>query len=102
MSPLESIVAALADLVAERVVQRLSSGPLPGWIDQAESPLGRRRHAALVRRGGPGVAKVGRRFLATREAVAAELERVTSASASPKRAAPGVREELEAMLAVRR
>jgi hypothetical protein len=97
------LIDELADRVAERVVERLRGGALPGWVDQTESPLGPKRHAALVRRGGPGVAKVGRRFLATREAIAAELGRLTSSPrARSKPRVLGVREELEQELGYRR
>jgi len=69
-------VELLADLVAERVVRRLRDDR-NGWIDQSASPLGSRRHCAVVRRrvaaGDSGACKVGRRFLLTQEALAEEL-----------------------------
>lgn len=76
MAELISIdVDALADRVAELVVERLRGGTFGDLVDQSESPLGRRRHIALVRKGGPGVARVGRRYLASRAVISAELAR---------------------------
>jgi hypothetical protein len=40
----------LADIIADRVADRLLMGSRAGWIDQGSSPLGRRRHCSLVRR----------------------------------------------------
>lgn len=77
MSDLISIdVEALAEKVADLVVARLRAGNFGDMIDQAESPLGRRRHINLVRKGGPGVAQVGRRYLASRAKVQEALEKV--------------------------
>jgi hypothetical protein len=71
----------IADRVAERVVAQLRSGEAPGWIDQARSPLGPRRHRSAVQRrlgrGEPGASLVGRRHLLSPEAVNEELARIT-------------------------
>jgi hypothetical protein len=80
----------LADLMADRVVARLSAD-LPGWVDQAGSPLGPRRHIEAVRRrvarGLGGASVVGRRYLLSPEAMAEELASVTRrASRSRSRA----------------
>ncbi len=60
------------------------------WIDQAASPLGRRRHALAVRRrvaaGGPGAAIVGRRLLLNEQALGEELARLSTKR--PKDEAP--------------
>lgn len=45
------------------------------WVDQSTSPLGRRRHCALVRSGVIPGRKHGRRFLARREDIEAFIER---------------------------
>jgi hypothetical protein len=69
----------LADALASRVAAKLREGER-GMLDQAASPLGRRRHINVVRRlhaqGDGGVAIVGRRYLATREVIDAELGRI--------------------------
>lgn len=69
----------LADALAARVAAKLQEGQR-GMLDQTASPLGRRRHINHVRRlhgqGDAGVAIVGRRYLATREVIDAELGRL--------------------------
>lgn len=79
MNDLELALATLADAVAERVARRLAEDQR-GWVDQAASPLGRRRHIAMVRRlhdsGDSSVAIVGRKHLASRATVDAELVRI--------------------------
>jgi len=86
----------LLDLLADKIVARLAAGTRPDMLDQAGSPLGRRRHIAAVRaraaRGDAGAAIVGRRHLLTREALEAELQAV--AKRKPKKATP--RDELAA------
>lgn len=66
----------LADLVADRVVVRLTAGQ-PGWVDQHGSPLGPKRHRAAVRRrvgqGQCAASIVRRRFPPSPEALADEL-----------------------------
>ena len=55
------VLDALADAVAERVVERLMAGTIADHVDQATSPLGPRRHCAIVRRrmaaGEPGMTR---------------------------------------------
>ena len=67
----------LADVIADRVAARLLGDQRPGWMDQASSPLGRRRHCSAVRlrvaAGLSGAAVVGRRHLLSSEALAEEL-----------------------------
>jgi hypothetical protein len=52
------------------------------WVDQAASPLGRRRHVAAVRRrvaaGDAAAALVGRRALLSAQALSAELAALSS------------------------
>jgi hypothetical protein len=67
----------LLDDLADRIVDRLAGRMRSEMNDQAASPLGRRRHIGMVRRlhaaGDPGVAIVGRRYLATRAVIEQEL-----------------------------
>ncbi len=86
----ESLAAAfevLADAIADRVASRLLTGTGSGWLDQAASPLGRRRHIATARTliglGKPGAAQVGRRFLLSNEAVAQALRTPAGPKAQP-------------------
>jgi hypothetical protein len=85
---LESLMRAFATEVARAVVAELRAGEAPGMIDQAGSPLGRRRHIvavrALVASGAPGAAIVGRRHLLSRAALDAELAAV--AGKAPRKA----------------
>ncbi len=61
---LDPLFDALAELVAQKVVDKLRAGDMPGYVDQASSPLGRRRHISAIRQGKlPGLS-VGRRYLA--------------------------------------
>jgi len=66
-----------------------------GMLDQKTSQLGSRTHIALVRRlvaaGSPDAAIVGRSFLATREAVDAELAAISKRSKNKK---PAERDQL--------
>jgi hypothetical protein len=84
---LEEAIRVLAREIAREVVSELRAGELD-MIDQSASPLGRRRHIAAVRArvssGAPGGAIIGRRYLLSREAIEAELVRVSGA----KRSAP--------------
>lgn len=74
---LKTALDVLADAIADRIAQRLLTGQLEDWIDQSNSPLGPRRHRTAVNRriakGEGGAARVGRRHLLNREALAAEL-----------------------------
>jgi hypothetical protein len=68
------LLEKMADRVAQLVVDKLRAGDL-GMIDQVNSPLGRRRHIAFVRNGG-GI-QIGRRYLATKEAIEAHCKVLT-------------------------
>lgn len=78
---LEIFARVPAPLVAREVVAQLRSGDV-GMIDTVSSPLGRKRHCAVVRRlvasGTPGAAIVGRRHLLSRELLDKELARLSS------------------------
>ena len=57
----------LAEAVAELVSAHVSKGAAAAeWVDQTSSPLGRRRHLELVRRGVLAGRKEGRRILVRR------------------------------------
>jgi hypothetical protein len=97
-SALDQLLDEIAQRVAVAVVERLRSGE-PGMVDQAASPLGRRRHCSAVRqrlaRGQPGAAVVGRRHLLSPEAIREELGQATKQRLSPpQRVSPSVRDEL--------
>jgi hypothetical protein len=61
-TPLDALAEALANRVAQIVLDGLRQGDLAGWVDQSKSPLGRRRHIALARKEGR---QVGRRYFLT-------------------------------------
>jgi hypothetical protein len=102
MNALDQLLNELADRLASRVLERLRGGE-PGMLDQASSPLGRRRHCAAVKRrvgrGEPGAAIVGRRHLLSAEALADELARSSGSSVASDtdglQAAGSIRTELE-------
>jgi len=62
------------------------------WIGQAESPLGRKRHCAAVRRlvadGHPGAAVVGRRHLLSPGALAQALGEASRPKPEPTELSP--------------
>lgn len=100
---LDALLAALAERVAALVAERLLAGQ-PGLIDQASSPLGRRRHCSAVKRrlasGAGGAARVGRWHLLSPEALAEELGRVSGNAPASSPASGSVRAELERELRV--
>ena len=69
---LSAFIEQLADLVADRVVERLREGS-SGVVDQTTSPLGRRRHIAAIRSGKLIGRQVGRQYLAQRADVDAYI-----------------------------
>ena len=74
---LDALLGVLADRIAERVVDKLRAGNLDGYVDQAASPLGRRRHIDAIRAGAlPGI-QVGRRYLALRKDVEEYIAKTT-------------------------
>lgn len=89
---------ALAEALAPRVAALLSA-PAPALVDQRQSPLGPRRHAALCRRlmaaGDARASKVGRRWLVTQDAIAEELARL--GRAAPPSTAPATDDDLDAV-----
>lgn len=104
---LDMLATELAERVAAKVVERLRGGADSEWVDQTTSPLGARRHCAIARRrlqrGESGASKLGRRWLLTREALAAELEHGNASPPSQQPpASSGVRAGLERKLALLR
>lgn len=100
----EQFLERLANLVADRVVQKLRAAN-DDMIGQEQSPLGRRRHCAAVQRrvaaGLAGAAIVGRRHLLTQAALNEELSRpgrTAKESATPKEE-PNIADELSAAIA---
>jgi hypothetical protein len=66
---LDALIDSLVERIAVRIADKLRGGQLSGYVDQANSPLGRRNHIKAVRTGAlPGV-RIGRRYLAIREDV---------------------------------
>ena len=60
---LEKLADRLVDRIADRVVQRLQ-GTGSNYVDQTCSPLGPRRHIALIRSGKLPGTKAGRLYIA--------------------------------------
>jgi len=93
MADLARVLRAAAD-ECDRIVAEQAAGHCD-WISQADSPLGRKRHCAAVRRhlerGLDGVAIVGRRHLLSPEALRAALAEV----GRPAPKASSVTKELE-------
>jgi len=91
---------ALAEAVAERVVKKLTA-ETAAWTDQTRSPLGRKRHCLAVRRrvdqGEGGAAVVGRKHLLSKDALASELNALSTRK-RPSRAKP-VDDDIAPMLA---
>jgi len=79
MTDLVEAFEAFADLVAEKVEARLRRSA-DDDVEQADSPLGPRRHIKAVRRrmikGQAGARKDGRRYFLSPDALREELARV--------------------------
>jgi hypothetical protein len=95
---LSAFIDELADRFAARVVSRLREGER-GMVEQAASPLGRRRHRDAVKRrvarGEHGAAIVGRKHLLSPEALGEELARPSKRERPAVAEAGGVRAQLE-------
>jgi excisionase family DNA binding protein len=96
---LAAVLGGLARLLAPFLAAELGGPPTvedSGWLDQSSSPLGRRLHCALARRGALPARKVGRRWLVRRadvDAYIAQPQPVQPESASPERTAEEEQEE---------
>lgn len=82
----------MAEELAPLVAQHM--GAPASWIDQKDSPLGRNRHCAAVKRmvaeGKDGAAIVGRRCLLTPAALKDEMQRRMIHPKPPVKADPPV------------
>lgn len=104
MTPVERIDALMTEL-AELRTELTKTEPVAGdWLDQHQSVVGPRRHIALCRarmaRGEPGATQAGRRYLLTRDALAAELDRSGRARSAAPIPAEGPSAELRRELAL--
>ena len=76
---LNQLIEQLADLVADRVVQRLGQVS-DGFVDQTTSPLGNRRHIDAIRTGKLKGRQVGRKYLAR----STDVDAYVRSSSDPK------------------
>ena len=87
LAPASAAVNALIDLLVAAVAERLRITSTSSLIDQRQSKLGRRRHAAVVRRrlanGQSGASIVGRVFYLTPEAHQEELDTISRTHVAP-------------------
>ncbi|MFO0591876.1 MAG: helix-turn-helix domain-containing protein [Polyangiaceae bacterium] len=63
----------LAPFMAAALARAPQNDPEDGWVDQPCSPLGRRLHCSLARRGALPARKLGRRWLVKRTVVEAYI-----------------------------
>lgn len=66
---IDGLMDDLAEILAERVVRKLTAATVSDYVDQASSPLGPRRHIAAIKSGKLAGVRVGRRYLAHRKDV---------------------------------
>jgi len=80
----DDVLRSLAQALTPYLRQTLASADAnePEYYHQNNSPLGRRRHLALVRSGALSGRKVGKRVLVARQDMRAFLEEHPSAEAS--------------------
>lgn len=88
-SPLVQALLPVARVFARLVVAELRAGATPEHYDQHDSPLGSRRHCALIRRGVIPGTKIGRRYLAKRSDVDAYMAGPAVARTVPSPAPEG-------------
>ena len=81
------LVELFAGRVAARVIDHLRATDMPGYVDQATSPLGRRRHIAAIRSGALRGVRIGRRYVAREEDVACYVAQAEVAT-RPRNSAP--------------
>ncbi len=95
MSTLRSRVEAAAIRFADEIVSaiELHTGSSE-WVDQNDSPLGKRRHMALVRSGELKGRKDGRKVLVKRSELDAYIERNAITTAGSTDEADGVLAEM--------
>jgi hypothetical protein len=85
---LAALVGGIEKWVRETVRAEVARPAPDDWIDQDESPLGRRRHLDLVRRGALPGKKEGKRVLVRRADIDAYREGLPARAPAPGRAAP--------------
>lgn len=84
----EQIARLLARLLAPYLAAELRRAPADDWCDQDTSPLGRRRHRELAKRGAFPAFKDGRRWRARRADVEAYIQALRTAG--PLEGAPSL------------
>lgn len=80
----QPLIDLLAEPIARRVVDLLRAGESREHYDQHDSPLGPRRHCALIRAGRIPGTRIGRRWLALRS----DVDRYLGGSAAPTLPSP--------------
>ncbi len=70
-------------LLDECLVNRSVAGEEPGWVGQAQSPLGRRGHCNLVRKGILKGHKVGKRIFVRQGDLDRYIESHAAATTAP-------------------
>lgn len=80
----QPLIDLLAEPIARRVVDLLRAGESREHYDQHDSPLGPRRHCALIRAGKIPGTRIGRRWLALRS----DIDRYLGGSAAPTLPSP--------------
>ncbi|HWA24390.1 MAG TPA: helix-turn-helix domain-containing protein [Lacunisphaera sp.] len=80
----DALIDAVVERVADRVVDKLRGGEIVGYVDQADSPLGRRRHIQAIRSGALPGTQVGRRYLVRK----VDLEKYIAQSSDVTTATP--------------
>lgn len=94
--PLHPALHALAEFVRD-VVQQTTAPREADWVDQHESPLGKRRHLELVRAGVLPGSKRGRRVFVRRTDIEAFIAGGLVAPATPKSKKNDVDDDLRAL-----
>jgi hypothetical protein len=77
----EAIAELIRGIVREELRAAQDDDAGDPWVDQNESPLGRREHCRLARDGAFPARKVGKRWLARRSALDAFIEAHPTAKA---------------------
>ena len=86
---------ALAKRVAALVVEKLRGDNIAGFVDQSESPLGRRTHIEAVRSGKLPGKRIGRRYLVRRE----DLDLFVAANSSAVQERPQSTDRIDSLAA---
>jgi len=97
LASLQGMALELGKIIAREVVTELRGGQFADLVDQHASPLGARRHIKLCRANPDRCVQAGRRYLAPKDLVAAELAKPKPARAGDR--APSRDDQLTADLA---